>query len=305
MSIEGALPYARPSALDTTAMRSAVATPASPPEAWGESRTPLTAETPRQSSRLRGSLSVLHHRGLQNLPNVRARTSPIGCATTDSQLASALEKDYYLLCPFLKECRLTLSSLHQFAAEPHDDCDERSRLSPTVGEILKRPRLTDAILTRDGDITRDSLKIAATAMQGSSSPQVFSQDPFHGKGNHEVVLALKELFEQLREPAKDRKFFFGARQYVAIAALKEVMLDPYEVDRHAVPVVDPFTGMPRPKYSERCVYMAKNLFTRPELMPSLERTNAALLFGPMCPQGYLSNTSLDHWLEQDAERKAR
>ncbi|MBA2926174.1 type III secretion effector protein [Pseudomonas sp. P7] len=195
--------------------------------------------------------------------------------------------------------------MRRVAAERTGQHEELDRTIQVVSEILKRPRLNDAILSRDGDITRDSLRAAAQTLQGNSSPSVFSQDPFHAQSNTQVVQALQGHFEQLRDKSQDRTFLFEQHQYVEIATLKAVMQDPYAVDPQGIPVLDPSTGMPRPKYSELCVYTAKNILERPGLLPSLERANGTRLFGPPQKEGWLSNKSLDRWLEQDEARKAR
>lgn len=305
MKIEGVLPHGLPLALDEPVLRSTAPAPLSHSETWegalparpdGVSRVPLL---------LRGTMSVLRQRALQNPPATRANLVQPGVTSTDSQLALALEKDFGRLHPFLTEGRLTWSSLQRVAAERMGESEELDRTIQVVIEILKRPRLNDSILSRDGDITRDSLRAAAQTLQGNSSPSVFSQDPFHAQGNTQVVQALQGEFEQLRDKSQDRTFFFEQHQYVEIATLKAVMQDPHAVDREGVPVLDPSSGMPRPKYSELCVYTAKNILERPGLLPSLIRANGTRLFGPPQKEGWLSNKSLERWLEQDQARKAR
>ena len=120
-----------------------------------------------------------------------------------------------------------------------------------------------------------------------------------------MVQALQGQFEQLRDSAQDRTYLFEQYQYVEIATLKAVMQDPYAVDQRGAPVLDLSTGMHQPKYDERCVYIAKNILERPGLLPSLERANRTRLFGPPQKEGWLSNKSLDVWLEEDQVRKAR
>ncbi|UII73406.1 type III secretion effector protein [Pseudomonas sp. HN11] len=236
-----------------------------------------------------------------------ARTKPHepGAKSSDSQLATALEKNFGLLHPFLKEGRLTWSALLRVAAEPTGQNEEFDKTIKIVSEIIGRPPLRDAIISRYGDITRDSLKAAASALLGNSSSSEFSQDPFHAQGNARVVQALQGQFEQLRDKTKDRTFLFEQHQYVKIDTLKAVMQDPYDVDQHGAPVLEPFTGMPKSKYSELCVYTARNILERPGLLPSLVQANGARLFGPPHHEGCLSNKSLDRWLEQDHARKAR
>ncbi|MFK9005225.1 type III secretion effector protein [Pseudomonas pergaminensis] len=183
--------------------------------------------------------------------------------------------------------------------------EELNRVVSVVREMLKRPALIDAIMNRDGDITRDSLRAAAAALTGNSSPSEFSQDPFHAQDNDCVVRGLQKLFEQLRDPTKDRTFLFESYQYLSIETLMKVVQDPYEVDREGAPVLELSTGMPKPKYSELCVYTVKNIIERPGLLSSLERVNGPRLFGPPHYEGYLSNKSLELWRERYRARKAR
>lgn len=301
MTIEGALPHIRPLALEEPDVRS----PAVAPEPWSESPPARKQEAVRRPSLLRGTLSVLHHPTLQNFPVARASLYQHGAESTDSQLVTALKKAFDLLHPFLNDGCLTCSSLQKIAAHRYAESEALDRTIQVVKEILKRPQLSDAIRSRDGDITRDSLMFAASALQGNSSPSVFSQDPFHAQGNAQVVQALQGQFEQLRDTSKDRAFFREQHQYVAIATLKSVMQDPEDVDSQGAPVLEPSTGLPKSRYSELCVYTAKNILERPGLLPALVRANGARLFGPSYKEGWLSNKSLDRWLEQDEAHKAR
>lgn len=181
----------------------------------------------------------------------------------------------------------------------------RDRIILVVREILKRPLLNDAIIDFEGFITRDSLRSAAALLQGNSSPNAFSQDPFHGQSNASVVQALQGHFKQLRDTRRDRAGFFDAWEYVEIALLKVVMNDPDDTDTQGMPRLEPATGLPRKKYSEHCVYTAKNIIERPGLLRSLERANNTRLFGRPRHEGWLSNKSLERWLEQYKMHKAR
>ncbi len=301
MKIEGVLPPGRPLAPGGSAARATTLSPVT----WQEASSVPERGISRQPTFLRGTLSALSHRDLQNFPAERASSSLPGETSTDKQLAKALEKAFGLLHPFLNEGRLTWMSLQRIAAQPMGENEALDGAIQVVREILKRARLSDTIFSRDGDITRDSLSAAAQALHGNSSASVFSQDPFHTHGNAQVVQALQSQFEQLRDKTMDRTFLFEQHQYVEIAKLKAVMQDPYEVDQKGSPVLDTSTGMPRPQYSELCVYTAKNIIERPGLLPSLERANGTRLFGPPHKEGWLSNKSLERWREQDDARKAR
>jgi hypothetical protein len=181
----------------------------------------------------------------------------------------------------------------------------RDRIILVVREILKRPLLNDAIIDFEGFITRDSLRAAAAALPGNSSPGAFSQDPFHGQCNAKVVLALQGYFKQLRDATKDRMGFFDAQEYVQISLLRTVMNDPDETDFQGQPTLEPTTGLPIKKYSEHCVYTAKNIIDRPGLLRSLERANHPRLFGRPRHEGWLSSKSLERWLERYNRYKAR
>lgn len=305
MSIDGVLPPGRSHAPGGPAPQPMAPPPVDSAGAWSETPSVPAAVGPRKPFLLRETLSVLRHRNLQNFPPQRAQFSLPGPNSTDKQLASALEKAFGLLHSYMNDGRLTWLSLQRIAAEPTGKNEELDGAIQVVREILERPRLSDAILGRDGDITRDSLRAAAQALQGNSSPSVFSQDPFHAQGNADVVEALQGQFEHLRDKTKDRTFLFEQHQYVDIAKLREVLQDPYEVDQQGNPVLDPSTGMPRSKYSEMCVYTMKNIFERPGLLPALKHANTPRLFGPPHVEDHLCNKNLERWQEQHKARKAR
>lgn len=316
MTIEGAFPHARPAVAGTSApaetgVRSAACSPVAHHDAWGEShhasrpRDTAPDGKPSRPAMLRGGLPGLQHRALQNPSAARASLLSPGVNSKDSQLAETLRDSFGLLHPFLKDGRLTVSSLREIANAPMGENDKLDCAILAAREISNRPSLRDAILSSDGDITRDSLMAAVTALQGNSSPSTFSQDPFHGQGNAHVVKAFQGLFEQLRDQTKDRTFFFDKHQYVEIAGLRAVMRDPDAVGPHGLPVLDPTTGLPGKQYSELSVYTAKNILERPGLLRSLERASGTRMFGPAHQEGWISNKGLERWLEQDKAHKAR
>lgn len=96
-----------------------------------------------------------------------------------------------------------------------------------------------------------------------------------------------------------------ALEYVDIILLRAVMNDPDDTDAQGLPKLEPATGLPSKKYSEHCVYTAKNIIERPGLLRSLERANYPRLFGRPRHEGCLSNKSLERWLEQYEMYKAR
>ena len=315
MTIDAALPHARQAATGASApaeqaTRSAACSPATHRDAWNDPphaarpRDSSSGELPRRPALLRGGVPGLHHRALQNPLVPRASLLPPGADSKDSQLAETLRDSFGLLHPFLRDGRLTLSSLRQVAEATMGESDKLDHAILAAREIIQRPPLRDAILSSDGDITRDSLAVAVSVLQGNSSPGAFSQDPFHGQDNAQVVKALQALFEQLRDQTKDRTFFFDKHQYVEIAALRALMGDPDAVGPYGQPVLDPATGLPGKQYSELSVYTAKNILERPGLLRSLERASGTRIFGPAHQEGWISNKGLERWLEQDKAHKA-
>ena len=316
MTIDAALPHARQAATGASApaeqgTRSAACSPATHRDAWNDPphaarpRDSSSGELPRRPALLRGGVPGLHHRALQNPLVPRASLLPPGADSKDSQLAETLRDSFGLLHPFLRDGRLTLSSLRQVAEATMGESDKLDHAILAAREIIQRPPLRDAILSSDGDITRDSLLTAVTALQGNSSPNAFSQDPFHGRDNAQVVEGLQGMFERLRDPIKDRTFFFDKYQYVEIDRLRALMRDPDAVGPHGLPVLEPTTGLPGKQYSELSVYTAKNILERPGLLRSLERASAAHMFGLVHQKDYLCNKGLDRWLEQDKAHKAK
>lgn len=72
---------------------------------------------PNRSVLGRVALSSLRYQALQLKPAIRANTTPPGQHSTDSQLASELDKNFGELHSFFKEGRLTQSSLRRIAAQ--------------------------------------------------------------------------------------------------------------------------------------------------------------------------------------------
>lgn len=316
MNINGALPRALLAAmggpaLTPTGLPGTTRPPTAYPDTWSESTCAVAhqeasaVEVQRRPMLLRGTSSGLHRHALHAPPAARAHCPPPGGHSTDSELAAGLEKNFAALHPFLKDGCLTQSSLWQLSTAQSGESDALDRAIETAKEILKRPRLNDAIVSGKGDITRDSLSAAANALKGNSAPDVFSQDPFHAQGNVQVVKAFQGIFEQLRDPTKDRTFFFEKHQYVEIAGLRTLTSDPDAKGPDGQTVVDPATGLAAKQYSEHSVYTAKNILERPGLLRSLERASGVRIFGPAQQEGWISNKGVERWLEQDKVHKAR
>lgn len=78
----------------------------------------ITWDLPQRSSTMcRGALSSLRYQALQNAPVIRANTTPPGQHSSDSQLASELDKNFGELHSFFRDGRLTQSSLRSIAAQ--------------------------------------------------------------------------------------------------------------------------------------------------------------------------------------------
>ncbi|WP_010172840.1 hypothetical protein [Pseudomonas sp. PAMC 25886] len=204
----------------------------------------------------------------------------------------------------MKRDGLRLSSLQRIAAKRVGDNQKFDRAILLAKALVLRPRLIDAITDQDGYITTQSLAQAESVVFGNSDPSAFSPDPFHAKSNAELVRVFKAMFTELRDRSRDRKGFFEQIGYVNIELLVAMSKDPDELDGHGEPVLDPATGLARKKYDEQQVYMAKNIVDRPGLLQSLESAHGGGLrmFGSHHQAGWLSNKTLDRWLEHHKNR---
>jgi len=204
----------------------------------------------------------------------------------------------------MKSDGLTLSSLQRIADKKVGDNQAFDRAILLAKALVQRPRLIDAITDQDGYITGESLSKAEGVVFGNSDPGAFSPDPFHAKSNAELIEVFKVMFTELRDRSRDRKGFFEHIGYVNIELLVAMSKDPDELDGQGEPVLDPATGLARKKYDEQQVYMAKNIVDRPGLLQSLESAHGSgrRIFGSHHQAGWLSNKTLDRWLEH---KKAR
>lgn len=114
MKIDGAIPRGQPMDLGTPEVRWAPPPVVHPPR---EDHYSPQGTAARRPDRVRGTLSSLRLQVLQNPPAARADTRPPGANTSDSQLAGELEKHFGELHTFLKDGRLTQSSLRHIAAQ--------------------------------------------------------------------------------------------------------------------------------------------------------------------------------------------
>lgn len=113
MTINGVTPLGHHMIGGAVEERSTLPT-ATPPAAY-EDRGITWEVQPRRRTLSSGALTSLRWQGLQNAPVARANTTPPGQHSTDSQLASELEKNYGELCSFLKDGRLTHMGLLSIA----------------------------------------------------------------------------------------------------------------------------------------------------------------------------------------------
>lgn len=115
MTINGVTPLGLPMVRGAVDERSTVETPIAL-KPCDDQRVSWDVQ-PRQRALCRGTLSSLRYQALQVAPVDRANTTPPGQHSTDSQLASELDKHFGELHSFLKEGRLTQSSLRRIAAQ--------------------------------------------------------------------------------------------------------------------------------------------------------------------------------------------
>lgn len=288
--------------------------PGSAPEAAGDTRQPTWshdgqagAARPGPARLARMQAPALHHRELQNFHLAFPGKADPYADLPDNQLAAALKSDFAALEKLNKAAgRLTMSAVHQIAGERLGESERQDHTIQLAKALVKRPRLRDAVLDRDGCMTRERLEQASHTLMGNSDPAAFSPDPFHASSNAGVVQALRSRFDDLRDPSQDRAVLFEKYRYVAVDRLRSMSLDPDETDSRGESVLDHATGLPRKRYDEEHVYMAKNLVERRDLLPGLISASAhgsGLFLSHK--DGYLSNKGLDRWLEQDKAQKAR
>ncbi|MFB3303829.1 hypothetical protein [Pseudomonas sp. AMR01] len=115
MKIEGAIPRVQPTAMGAPEAQWTTPPPTVRP-AYEDQYALQGAPAPRPA-RLWGTLSSLRYQALQNAPAARADTTPPGPTYSDSQLAGELEKNFGELHAYLRDGRLTPSSLRQIAAQ--------------------------------------------------------------------------------------------------------------------------------------------------------------------------------------------
>jgi len=249
----------------------------------------------------------LHHRGIQNFRIEFPAVAKPYKGLLDVQINTSLINSFSVLEKLNKGGGLlTMTAIRHIASEKTGESEQQDHAIQLANTIINRPRLMETILDRDGCITRQSLLEASKVLFGNSDPAAFSHDPFQAKTNAEVVQAFKNLFDTLRDAAQDRTVFFEKYGYVNIDQLVAMSRDPDQTDHNGNLVLDQATGLAQKQYSEEWVYMTKNLVERPGLLRSLENAsaNASGMFGSH-KAGWLSNKSLDRWLESDKAQKAR
>ncbi|MFC6339937.1 hypothetical protein GIR22_07215 [Pseudomonas sp. CCM 7891] len=133
----------------------------------------------------------------------------------------------------------------------------------------------------------------------------FSVDPFHAKSDAEIVQVLVETMEDFGSALQGRSFFFDKKSSVKIEQLEEMSKDPDEIGGYGETIRDPVTGLPRKRYTEHQVYLAKNIVERPKLLDTLDSAinRGSGIFGNSDQKGWLSQKSLERWLENDRVQK--
>ncbi|MBF6029425.1 hypothetical protein ICY20_16885 [Pseudomonas sp. P115] len=115
MTINGVTPLGLPVVIGAVDERSIAATPMV--HKPGDDQRIYWEVPPTRRALGRGALSSLRYQALQIAPVIRANTTPPGQHSTDSQLASELDKNFGELHSFFKDGRLTQSSLRTIAAQ--------------------------------------------------------------------------------------------------------------------------------------------------------------------------------------------
>lgn len=243
----------------------------------------------------------------QNLLGGMSKVGNPYISSDDHLLATDLKNNLSLLDAFKKDGRLTQASLQEISKEKPGSSKVSERTIMLALEILNRPRLNEAIIAKGGEITHESLADAAGSQIGNTNPNTQSADPFHAKSDADVVKEFRGMFDDLRDKSVDYEPFFGAQKhrYVKKDTIIEISKDPNQLGNNGEPLRDVRTGFPLKKYSEKQVYLAKNLLERPGLMASLDscKANGYCIFGSRNDDGWLKNYSIDRWLENEKKER--
>jgi hypothetical protein len=226
-------------------------------------------------------------------------------SSDDHLLATDVKNNQNLpvLDQFKENGNLTQQSMQKIASEDPATSAVPERVIMLFREVVNRPRLNQAILGKDRNVTPESLSTAA-ALVGNTNPNTQSADPYHAKTDLQVVQAFRALFDDIRDTSEDYSFFFEKHRYVKKDTIIEMSKDPDETDKNGQAVRDPATGFPKKKYSENQVYITKNLVER-GLLDSLDsnKANGTSIFGSHNHDGWIKNYSVDRWMENEKKEK--
>ena len=201
--------------------------------------------------------------GMKNVGNPFTRSD-------DHLLATDLKNDLPLLDPFKKDGKLTLSSFNDAIAS--SNVPERTRR--LLEAILNRPRMTEAITGKGGDVTVDSLSDATKTLHGNTDPNIEHKNPFESKSNRQVTEAFLSVLPDWKDTDCGRNAFSEEHWYVSADKIKEIASNPNFTNVSGNVVIDPATRSPRKKYRAYDVHLANAIMDRPELRASLEGYNA-------------------------------
>ncbi|MGY2255101.1 hypothetical protein [Pseudomonas reactans] len=203
------------------------------------------------------------HGGLKNVGNPFTRSD-------DHLLATDLKNDLPLLDPFKKDGKLMLASFNDAIAS--SNVPERTR--KLLEAILNRPRMTEAITGKGGDVTVDSLSDATKTLHGNTDPSIEHKNPFESKSNRQVTEAFLSVLPDWKDTDCGRNAFSEEHWYVSADKIKEIASNPNFTNVSGNVVIDPATRSPRKKYRAYDVHLAKAIMDRPELRASLDGYNA-------------------------------
>ncbi|WP_241194676.1 hypothetical protein [Pseudomonas orientalis] len=269
------------------------------------------------ASSLPGVNAANPHFDAQRLYGGASKVGNTYTSSPDNILATALQNSFFLLIEALKkdpsapdkskeEKRyLTQEELKYIDSEGRQTGLYSESNVMLANEIINRPRLNEAIRVDGGKITSESLAEAAKLLTGNTSPNTQSADPFHSSSNYQVVTEFRGMFDQLMDESKTFSWPWDKHRFVKTDTLVEMSKDPDELDSKGNVVRDPANGFPKKKYSERQVYLAKNIIERPGLLDSLDsyKANGYAFTGSRNNDGWLKNYSIDRWLENDKKEK--
>lgn len=243
----------------------------------------------------------------QSLLGGESKVGNPNIASTDAELALHLKNDLPLLDEFKKDGQLTLASLEAAAKEKPSVDGSRSRVSSLAAEIVKRGALKEAISRTDGVITVERVVNASKTLIDNSNANTQSDNPYHGKSPSQLVAALQGRFNDWRDESQDKNILFGywKFRYVSTDKITEISQNPFLKDEKGEAKRDPSNGFPLYKYSLDDVHLARTLIKTPGLLDSLDsnKANGTNPLGSLNHDGWLKNTSLERWQENDQKER--